>query len=77
VGEAAGVELASGEVVAADRVYVCAGPEASTRLLLHSGVGDRAASQWESCGVPCVVHNAAVGQGYHDHPTGACATLRS
>lgn len=65
----AGVELANGEVVLADRVYVCAGPEASTRLLLHSGVGDRSAAQWDSCSIPCTVHNADVGKGYHDHPT--------
>jgi hypothetical protein len=65
----AGVELADGEVVLADRVYVCAGPEASTRLLLHSGVGDRSAAHWDACSIPCTVHNAGVGKGYHDHPT--------
>jgi len=65
------VELASGEVVLADRVYVCAGPEASTRLLLHSGVGDRAAAHWDACSIPCTVHNADVGKDYHDHPTRA------
>ena len=48
----AGVRLANGTLVKASVVHLCAGPEASTRILLNSGVGDPDDDQWATFNIP-------------------------
>jgi choline dehydrogenase len=63
---AAGVVLADGTVIRADRVVLCAGAYGSPAILMRSGLGP--AAQLRAAGVPVRDDRPGVGQNLQDHP---------
>ncbi|MEU6539687.1 FAD-dependent oxidoreductase [Streptomyces sp. NPDC047000] len=65
-GRARGVRLASGEVIRARHVVLCAGSYSSPAVLLRSGIGPR--EHLRSVGVEPVLDLPGVGSGLVEHP---------
>lgn len=64
--KARGVQLASGEVITADRVVLAAGTYATPAILMRSGIGP--AAHLREMGVDAVVDLPGVGANLADHP---------
>lgn len=65
-GRAAGVRLADGRTVRADRVVLAAGTYGSPAILLRSGIGP--AHDLAVLGLPCRSHLPGVGANLQEHP---------